>query len=213
MASAADEAVFINMTSSDMVTPYDGELLKPFEKALNEDYPKKVIFLHLQGNRLDYSKRYPEQFQVFRTLDDKYQDIEDVIDAYDNATIYNDYILNDIIEKLKTKNDQSFMLYFSNHGEEVYETQDNYGHSEEDASKPMYDIPFILWQSEAFKESRPIRFRPYRKYMTDDLLHSVGHLANIKYDAYEAERSVFSIYFKNRTRYIQGDVDYDKLFE
>lgn len=213
IASAADESVFINMTSSKMATPYDEALLEPFDKALNSDYPKKVIFLHLQGNHLNYNKRYPEQFQVFKTLDDKHPEIENIIDAYDNATIYNDYILNEIIEKLKTKNNASFMLYFSNHGEEVYETQDHYGHSEEDASKPMYDIPFILWQSEAFKKNRPIRFRTYRKYMTDDLIHSIGHLANIKFDTYEAKRSVFSIYYKNRIRYIQGDVDYDKLFE
>ncbi len=213
IASAADESVFINMTSSDLATPYDGSLLEPFEKALDEEYPKKVIFLHLQGNQQEYNKRYPEQFQVFKTFDDKYQDIEDMIDAYDNATIYNDYVLSEIIKKLKIKSSLSFMLYFANHGEEVYETQDGYGHSEENTSKPMYDIPFILWQSEAFKEDRPIRFRPYRKYMTDDLIHSIAHLANIKSDVYEAERSVFSIYYRNRTRYIQGDVDYDKLFE
>ncbi len=213
IASSADESVFINMATTNLSTPFDADLLAPFDNAINDPYPKKIIFLHLLGNHIDYQKRYPEQFEVFKTLGDKYQEIEDVIDAYDNATIYNDFILSDIISKLKSRSEESFLLYFSDHGEEVYQTQDSYGHFEDDTSKPMYDIPFVLWQSEEFKKNRPIRFRPYRKYMTDDLIHSVGHLANIKFDAYEAERSVFSIYFKNRTRYIQGDVDYDKLFE
>jgi len=213
IASSADESVFINMASTDRSTPFDAELLQPFEDAINDSYPKKVIFLHLLGNHIDYHKRYPKQFEVFKTMGDKYQDIEEVIDAYDNATIYNDYILNDIITKLKSRSEESFMLYFSDHGEEVYQTKDTYGHYEDNISKPMYDIPFILWQSEAFKKNRPIRFRPYRKYMTDDLIHSIGHLANIKYDAYDAKRSIFSIYYKNKTRFIQGDVDYDKLFE
>ena len=213
IASAADESIFNNMASSEMVTPYDESLFEPFNKALNDEYPKKIIFLHLQGNHADYNKRYPIQFRVFKTINDEHQEIEDIIDAYDNATLYNDYVVSEIIERLKFMDEESFMLYFADHGEEVYETQDNYGHSESDASKPMYDIPFILWQSESFKENRPIRFRPYRKYMTDDLIHSVGHLANIKFDVYEANRSVFSIYYKNRTRYIQGDLDYDKLFE
>ena len=213
IASSADESNFINMATTNLSTPFDGELLEPFDAAIDDPYPKKIIFLHLLGNHIDYNKRYPEQFGVFETLGDKHQDIEEIIDAYDNATIYNDYILSEIIKRLKSKGSESFMLYFSDHGEEVYQTKDLYGHSEEDASTPMYDVPFILWQSEDFKKNRPFRFRPYRKYMTDDLLHSIGHLANIKYDAYEAERSVFSIYYRNRTRYIQGDIDYDKLFE
>lgn len=213
IASAADETYFINMASNEMSSTYDEMLLPKYETALKDDYPKKVIFLHLLGNNYEYKKRYPEQFHVFSTKDDKYQEIEDIIDAYDNASVYNDYIVDQVIEKLNQQDDESFMLYFSSHGEEVYQTQDNYGHMEEDASKPMYDIPFILWVSDKFKENRPFRFRTYRKYMIDDLIHSVGHLANIKFEGYNARRSLFSIYFEKRTRIILKDVDYDKLFE
>ncbi|MBT8304636.1 MAG: sulfatase-like hydrolase/transferase, partial [Bacteroidia bacterium] len=213
IAYAADETHFINMASNELSSSYDEMLIPKYEAALKDDYPKKVIFLHLLGNNYEYKKRYPEQFHVFSTQDDKYQEIEDIIDAYDNACVYNDYIVSEVLEKLKQKDNESFMLYFSSHGEEVYQTQDSYGHMEEDASKPMYDIPFILWVSNKFKENRPFRFRTYRKYMIDDLIHSVGHLANIKFEGYDASRSLFSIYFKNRTRIILKDVDYDKLFE
>lgn len=213
ISSAADESVFINIADYNMTTTYDGELLEPFQKILEDEYPKKVVFVHLLGNHIEYSKRYPEEFQVFKTIDDKYQNIEDIIDAYDNATVYNDYILDDMIKRLNDQDDESFMLYFSDHGEEVYQTQDTYGHFEGDASKPMYDIPFVLWQSEKFKKARPIRYRTYREYMIDDLIHSIAHLANIKFEGYDARRSLFSIYFKNRTRIIQQDVDYNKLYK
>ena len=213
IASAADESVFVNISNYNMITSFDGELLKPVQDALDDEYPKKVLFVHLLGNHIDYNKRYPKQFEVFKTFDDKYQEIEDIIDAYDNATVYNDFIVSEIIEKLRRKNDESYMLYFSDHGEEVYETQDEYGHFLGDASKPMYDIPFVLWQSDEFKKNRPIRFRTHREYMIDDLIHSVGHLSNIKWDGYEAKRSVFSIYFKKRIRHIMGDINYNKLYK
>ncbi len=213
ISSAADESVFVNISNYNMITSFDEELLEPVQEALDDDYPKKVLFVHLLGNHIDYDKRYPKQFEVFKTLDDKYQDIEDVIDSYDNATIYNDFIVSEVIDKMKAKNDESFLLFFSDHGEEVYETQDEFGHFLGDASKPMYDIPFVLWQSDKFKENRPIRFRPHREYMIDDLIHSIGHLANIKFEGYEAKRSVFSIYFKKRIRHILGDINYNKLYK
>lgn len=213
MVKAADETKFINILNPDKSTPYDMELLKPFNDALKDSYTKKVIFIHLLGNHQDYNKRYPKEFQAFQNKDTKHPDIETIIDYYDNATVYNDYVINTIINDLRKIDGSSFMLYFSNHGEDVYETTDSFGHSEEEPTKPMYDIPFILWSSEGFKKDRPFRYRPYRKYMTDNLLHSIAHLANIKFKGYDASKSVFSIYYKNRPRLIQGDVNYDKLYE
>jgi len=213
ISNAADESNFINISNFNKRTPYDGDLLEPLQEAINDDYSKKVIFLHLLGNHIDYEKRYPKEFEIFNTTADKHQDIEDIIDAYDNATHYNDYILSSVIGQLKQVEGDAFMLYFSDHGEEVYQTHDSFGHFEGEATQPMYDIPFFLWLSDSFKKHRPIRYRPYRRYMTDDLIHSIGHLANIKFEGYDARKSVFSIYFREKTRYIQGDINYDKLYE
>lgn len=213
MAKAADENKFINILNPEKTTPYDGDLLIPFNEAIHDPYEKKVIFIHLMGNHFDYEKRFPKAFEVFKTEDDKHPEIEGIIDDYDNATVYNDYVLSKIIEALKQTDGDTYMLYFSDHGEEVYQTADSFGHDENEATQPVYDIPFFLWLSEPFKKSRPIRYRPYRSYLTEDLIHSIAHLSDIKFDGYDASKSVFSIYFKEKTRIIQGDIDYDKLYE
>ena len=44
------------------------------------------------------------------------------------------------------------MLFLSDHGEELYTDLNIAGHNEDTPTKSMYEIPFILWQSEKYKE-------------------------------------------------------------
>ena len=87
-----------------------------------------LIVLHQMGNHGPaYYKRYPKQFEQFtptcRTnqLEDCSQ--EEIINAYDNALLYTDYFLAEIIGFLKKydKDHKTAMIYLSDHGESLGE--------------------------------------------------------------------------------------------
>jgi heptose-I-phosphate ethanolaminephosphotransferase len=81
----------------------------------------------------------------------------------------------------------------------------------------MFDIPFIVWLSDEFKEhysKSADRFVGIldRKYQTDDLIHSIIDISGCYSDDFDASRSIFHADFLSRTRFM-GDFDYDELIK
>ena len=109
---------------------YDDVLLDQFEKHLSTS-GKTVIFLHLLGSHGKYEKRYPPAFSYFHDAP-PYGKPEQyaTINHYDNSIAFTDFILAQIIEKLKKLNRPSAMIYFSDHGEAMYEDGHTVGHAE-----------------------------------------------------------------------------------
>jgi heptose-I-phosphate ethanolaminephosphotransferase len=175
-----------------------------------------VIFLHLLGAHHDYKNRYPESFNKYKdqpVTKFKSKESFEKINHYDNTILYNDYLISEVIKKTEKLNKKSFVLFFSDHGEEMYNDLNMAGHNEDIFSKNMYDIPFLLWQSEKYKQEEKIAFFPDRKYMIDDLFYSVADLLSISSNETDSTRSIFNRYFKERKRIIKDTIDYDTFFE
>lgn len=123
--------------------PYDEALLPIFEKVLSEKTDKpKFIVLHLMGSHMIYRYRYPESFNKFTASDEildnpKYNQVRA---EYDNSLLYTDYILEQVWKISKAKNPA--ILYFSDHGNEVFSRGDRYGHTGT-LDPDVSDIPFI----------------------------------------------------------------------
>jgi hypothetical protein len=135
-----------------------------------------------------------------------------IANQYDNAVQYNDWVVSQMFTVLKTKVPCSFGVYFSDHGEDVFENLEIACHTETRGTKPMYDIPFIFWGSEEFMKNRQPLTPLDRPYMLDDFYHSLADLVNIEHDFIDETRSLFSPHFENRKRVIYGDNIYDELF-
>ncbi len=214
---------FFTFDKNNPLISYDGNLLKPFDVALDDRADKKFIILHLMGSHSDKATRYPEQFNIY-TTDDSIVKQEfhrpwplSVINAHDNSVVYNDWLLREIIERLRDKNINSCMLYFPDHGEEIFDYRDFWGHAEANASIYMFDIPFILWLSDDYKvfnKSLVNDLPNYltRRYQTDDVIHSIIDLTKCYGEDFEPERSIFNKAFKPRKRII-GDYDYDEMIK
>lgn len=69
---------------------------------------------------------------------------------YDSANVYNDHIIASLIKDYKATDPNGFLLYFSDHGEEVYDTPPHktQGRNEDNPTRHMYTVPFLLWTSE-----------------------------------------------------------------
>lgn len=211
LSNAADHRVFVNVASNQL----DEKLFLPYQNALDEDQPKKLIILHLMGTHLKYDKRYPKQFDRFSSQPKtqfNHKQAWTTINHYDNAICYNDFIISTFIEKLEQQAGRSFLLYFSDHGEEVYHDKNFALHAEYDDTKDMYDIPFILWSTKEIQNNPNYSFDITRKYNTEDLLYSMANLAQIDFNLNDSTRSIFSTAFTFRKRYITDKKIYDEIY-
>lgn len=217
IGKTADQSFFINMGSAEVQHSYDENLFPFIEKALEDKAAKKVIFVHILGTHSLYDLRYPKEYQVFT---DKPQTkfpsskSHEVINQYDNAVLYNDFVVSQIItilnEHAQTEEEQH-LIYFSDHGEEVYQTMNFEGHADAIASQPMFEIPFIYWSNQSEKVQE---YQGYtnRAYVSDNLIYSVADVLNISFGGMTPEKSIFSAAFIAKPRMVKNGQDYDKLF-
>lgn len=217
IGTAADKKYFLNTEDFGAVA-YDEILLPTFDKILNNNDKKRIIFLHLMGTHVKYDNRYPTNFNIFK--DDhvktnfKNSKTINLINQYDNSVRYNDFIVRNIIEKVKSKNLNSYVLYFSDHGDELFDTFNFTGHSSHYSTRPMHEVPFILWMSDKYKLKHPKIINSNalteRKYILEDFFHSFCDLSDINFDGYNNEKSIFNSRFTQKTRFIKDGIDYDK---
>lgn len=216
IAKLSDKTFFTNVSNSEDQKSFDEKIFPYFENILKENESKKFIVIHLLGTHGKYQNRYPKSFHVFNDnpktkFPSSYSNT--IINHYDNSILYNDFIVYNIINKLKlnTTNKVSSLIYLSDHGEEVYDSIDGFGHNESNPTYSMYAIPFIYWTNDTIKLSTFEKYKS-RKYLTDDLIYSIADMANITFKGFEEERSIFSPSFRDRKRIIKDGKNFDEVF-
>lgn len=221
LANKADEVEFVNTSSNSsaeatLMRSYDDRLFKPFISALEEPGSKKFIVLHLMGSHSAYRKRYPKKFETFKAEDGW----EKTIAEYDNSLLYNDFILDSILDILSSHSENkkliSAALYLGDHGENVYDEFGEVGHTyTKELPKANVEVPFFVWLSpefstEAKDKAATIRQNAGRPFLSDDLFHAVMDLTQIKSPYLEAHRSIFHQDFNSkRPRILEDGKDYD----
>lgn len=181
----------------------DGELLPLLYEAMNNNNTKNFYVLHLMGCHGEYENRYTPDFAKFTANDEtkgkiKTEEAKQQRAKYDNAILYNDMIVTQIIEAFKNQN--AIIIYMPDHGEEVYDLKNFKGHSDDNPTKSMLEIPFIIYTTEKFKQKYPdvdkqIKLSVDRKYMTDDLIHTLLDITGIKTSEYQETRSLINPYY------------------
>lgn len=199
---------------------HDDIVLPVLDTILKEPQKNKLILIHLIGNHMAYEFRYPKEYIVFNNKKDglvgdaPYRDYKakKAIDKYDNSVLYNDFIISSIIQTLKDLPcHDAAMVYFSDHGEELYDYREFAGHAYEKVSPPMCEIPFMVWMSPMYRKFRSdLVFDKSRKYSTEDFIYSISDLAGISYRDYDDTRSLFSSGFEPRQRYV-GEKKYEAI--
>lgn len=159
------------------------------------------IVLHQMGNHGPaYYKRYPPAFEKFKpackTNELEQCTNEEISNAYDNAILYTDYFLSQVISLLKeNSNDFSTsMLYVSDHGESLGENG-VYLHSLPYFMAPdeQKDIAAVLWLGG--EHAKKIDYELLKKkeevaYSHDNVFHTFLGLLDIKTPEYKKELSI-----------------------
>ncbi|MBM3391272.1 MAG: phosphoethanolamine transferase CptA [Betaproteobacteria bacterium] len=202
----ADEQVYLNHSRSQNSYRYDGNVLDPFSRILTDKAERKFIVVHLLGTHMIYEYRYPPEFNVFKDRSGLPEWVTDrqlpLINHYDNAVRYNDHVLASLIERLDSLGGKSMLLYFSDHGEDVFDSpaHDFIGRNEARPTLPMYAVPFLLWRSAAWQQARGRNFDKQvdRPYQTSHLIHTWADLAGLSFDDYDPSKSVVNARFRER---------------
>lgn len=221
-----DKQYYMNQQRTQSAREYDTNVLEPFKKVLDDPAPKKFIIVHLLGTHIKYKYRYPENTGVF---DGNKQNLPaglsseeaETYNDYDSAQHFNDHVVTQLIKDYKSTDPNGFLLYFSDHGEEVYDTppHQTQGRNEETPTRHMYTIPFIIWTSPSWQAAHPRDLTQdiNRRYSSSHLIHTWSDLAGLSYQGYDATRSITNPNFVEITRWIgnpykkNGLKDYDKL--
>ena len=177
---------------------HDGILLAGLRERIGSSSKRKVlIVLHTSTSHgPKYADKYPDAFEVYRpvarSVEEGEKNVDRLVNAYDNTIRYTDFLLDSLINTLRAMTDwQSAMIFISDHGESLGENKVfMHGLPMRLAPRVQYEIPFLVWVSDHFRE-----------YKADDQLpavleqhyifHSVLNLLSIQSPAYNGDFDLF----------------------
>lgn len=178
--------------------------------------------IHLRGQHFDYSMRYPQSKTKFYIDDYAYRnnkiEEKEILAQYDNATYYNDMVLDSILQIYSNK--ESIVIFIADHGEEVYDDLPIHGRLfKEPIAKQAqyeYEVPMWIWYSDSYQQKHPditnnIKRSVNKQFMIDGLPQILLSLAGISCCWTVETRNLLSRKYKNRQRIIGGNKDYDEL--
>ncbi|MBB3103180.1 heptose-I-phosphate ethanolaminephosphotransferase [Azomonas macrocytogenes] len=203
----ADEQFYLNNNrDQNLTSKYDGDVFEPFAQLLAEDAPRKFVIVHLLGTHMRYHYRYPEEFNRFTDRTGVPANVTDdqlpTYNSYDNAVLYNDYVVSSLIERLRATDPNGFLLYLSDHGEAVFDAAnpDILGRNEEAPTGPMYTVPFIVWSSPRWQAQQAWDFSAslHRPYSSSHFIHTWADLAGLRFDEFDPSKSLVNAEFKAR---------------
>lgn len=211
LASIADQADETQFISNDYqgveVNRYDGFMLPYIEEAIADEAKHKVIIIHMMGSHAQYANRYPEEFNQFQDNDvrayekDLSQGKVDSINEYDNSVLYTDFVVGKAFDLLQ-KNSATLkaITLVSDHGEEVYDKINVKGHSPDNVTANMVEVPFITWTSDSFTSLKPdtltaLKKNQSKQFRLDNLYHYATDLIGIESSHIQKENSLASLQF------------------
>ena len=172
-----------------MVTKdYDTALI-PYLRKVDPNNRRQLIVVHLMGSHVSYWDRYPSEFYHWpRNPGNTRSTAEIMNDEYDNSVLFNDYVMENIMNEATNWLHADSVLYFSDHGEQVTERP---GHNADQFDYTMVHIPFWIYTSDAYRASHPVEMKsmlerrnmPFSNDMLYDTFMGIMGLTAAHYDS------------------------------
>lgn len=222
-AKEADVVAFLNLGGFTNNSNFDEVLFDPFNNAVADRAPKKLIVVHSLGSHWNYSQRYPKQFDkwqpsLFGIDKPVYTDIKmkpQLNNSYDSSILYTDWFLAQLIDSLKQSQQRTSMLYVSDHGQTLYDKTCRlafHGHN----TKHEFHVPAFVWYSDQFQARYPGKVgqlgrHSHARLATENMFHTLLDLGDIRYGEEKLEWSFLSDQFRQHKRVVDsyGWTDYD----
>ena len=171
----------------------DEGLLHGLDQRLASAQGNQLLVLHQLGNHgPSYFRRYPPAFARFQPAcesDDLHRCTQkQIVNAYDNALLYTDHVLAQLIGRLHAQSERIdvALVYVSDHGESLGENN-LYLHGLPYAIAPAVQtqVPMLLWMSEGFRggagiDTDCLRRRAIHPASHDHLFHTLLTMLDVK---------------------------------
>ncbi len=137
----------------------DSRLLASLADELRHTDRNQLIVLHTYGSHFNYSDRYDEHDAVFQPVDypeasSRYRD--KLINAYDNSIVATDRMISRAVEMIDSAAPLSVMLYTSDHGEDIYDDENEYFlHASPLPTYHQVHVPMLVWMSRNYVAAYP----------------------------------------------------------
>lgn len=220
-AKEANNIYFLNKANYNNKGDLDGVLIPKFKEIISNNEKNKFIIVHTLGSHYNYLHRYSDDYDLFKPSlrdiekyslqEQKYKN--EMLNSYDNSIAYTDYVLNELIELLKLKeNTESFLLFSSDHGEDLYiDGCGKSGHGNE--THFNFEISSFIWYSNMFKQNnvektKNIDINHNKKINQTAIFPTLVDAANIEIPKYSLNKSLLRN-FEQYPRFIMGKENYD----
>ncbi|RAY64629.1 MCR-9 family phosphoethanolamine--lipid A transferase [Enterobacter kobei] len=186
-------------------TCHDEVMLENLDDEIAKMLGDKLVAFHIIGSHgPTYYLRYPAEHRHFMPECAR-SDIENctqeqLVNTYDNTLRYTDYVLAEMIEKLKNYSDQynTVLLYVSDHGESLGESGLYlHGTPYKLAPDQQTHIPMQVWMSPGFIAGKHINMSclennaAKKSYSHDNLFSSILGLWDVSTSVYNPDRDLF----------------------
>jgi len=176
----------------------DEGLLFGLDQRLEQAKGTQLLVFHQLGNHgPSYFRRYPEAFARFKPAcendDLQHCTREEIVNAYDNAVLYTDHVLAQLITQLNARADRvdSAVIYVSDHGESLGENR-LFLHGIPYAIAPdvQTKVPMVMWATRGFAQAAGVdldclRERSRASVSHDHLFHSLLGLLDVRTALYQ----------------------------
>jgi lipid A ethanolaminephosphotransferase len=188
---------------------YDEVLLSGLEQRVQTSSSQRVlVVLHQSGSHGPaYYAKYPPEFEYFKPVCKSVElgkcSHDELVNAYDNTILYEDYFLFRVIGVLKQLQDTATLLIFvSDHGESLGE-YGMYLHGIPYTIAPdvQRDIPFIVWMSDEFIRQKAVQRGQLESqgiHSQRDIFNTVMGAFSMHSNAYTGKYDIFSETFSNK---------------
>jgi lipid A ethanolaminephosphotransferase len=183
---------------------YDAVLNWQLSDLIRQTESNRVfVTLHQTGSHGPaYYNKYPPAFEYFKPVCKTVQiakcSDEELNNAYDNTIRYTDSLIADLITQLERMTDvNATLIYVSDHGQSLGE-DGYYLHGAPIAFAPVEqrEIPFLVWMSDGFQQSRGLSAATILRDETfphDFPFHSVMGAFGLRSDIYKPQFDIFNI--------------------
>ena len=188
----------------DVAGNYDGEMVDKVREFTRDT--AQFMVLHSLGCHFRYEQRYPEQYAVYEPVlgqSFSYSMLSEpnkdkLINAYDNAILYTDAFLHQLICYMDSLDKPAVMVYMSDHGESFWDDEQKLLlHGSYVISKYEYHVPLLVWYSEEYAALHRAKIESMEQNRTtplssDVLFYSLLDLADISSPVIDSTRSICS---------------------
>lgn len=200
---------------NDTVFEYDGQMVEYLGKRCKvKGEGRSLTIVHLLGQHVGFSYRYPSPSlgegwgeaslftadSIRRSEPWLTDEMKAEIAHYDNATLYNDHVIQQLTQLYVDGN--TVLVYLSDHGEEVYDYRPHFGregHGDATAEEIrwQYEVPLMVWCSPRYMDKHPdiiaaLRKATDRPFSIDNTCHLLFRLAGLRTPYYISRRDILS---------------------